>query len=206
MRRQRNGQARASFFYPPDRAGRAYFEDSYLARYLGYTLVEGGDLTIRGANVCLKTLGGLLPVDVVLRRTADDESDPLELRADSVSGVAGLVEAAQERTGRRGQYLGQRALGITGVDGLPTGDLQGVDLGEVEAPLGADVVVRAQRGLVLRRVSFQRDSGAAGSPAARVKVPVDAGIAGRVRSGNTFLQVVRQTALGLCGAGRGSVR
>ena len=28
-----------------------YFEDAYLARYLGYTLVEGGDLTVRDNRV-----------------------------------------------------------------------------------------------------------------------------------------------------------
>jgi uncharacterized circularly permuted ATP-grasp superfamily protein/uncharacterized alpha-E superfamily protein len=72
-----------------------YFEDSYLARYLGYTLVEGGDLTVRGMGVHLKTLGGLLPVDVILRRLPDEECDPLELRADSLYGVAGLVQAAR---------------------------------------------------------------------------------------------------------------
>ena len=84
----------------------AYFEDAYLALYLGYTLVEGGDLTVRGANVFLKTLGGLLPVDVVLRRMADDEADPLELRADTPHGVAGLVQAA-----RSGQVVVANALG-----------------------------------------------------------------------------------------------
>ena len=51
-----------------------YFEDTYLARYLGYTLVEGGDLTVRGTDVCLKTLGGLLPVDVILRRLPDEDA------------------------------------------------------------------------------------------------------------------------------------
>ncbi len=75
--------------------GANYFEDVYLARYLGFTLVEGGDLTVRGSRVYLKTLGGLLPVDVILRRTPDDESDPLELRADSQLGVPGLVQAAR---------------------------------------------------------------------------------------------------------------
>ena len=83
-----------------------YFEDAYLARYLGYTLVEGGDLSVRGTNVCLKTLGGLLPVDVVLRRTLDEESDSLELRADTLHGVTGLVEAA-----RSGQVVVANALG-----------------------------------------------------------------------------------------------
>ena len=70
-----------------------YFEHAYLARYLGYTLVEGNDLTVRGDRVFLKTLGGLEPVDVILRRVDDDFCDPLELRGDSSLGVAGLVQA-----------------------------------------------------------------------------------------------------------------
>ncbi|MFT5525510.1 MAG: putative circularly permuted ATP-grasp superfamily protein, partial [Pirellulaceae bacterium] len=45
-----------------------HFEDSYLARYLGFTMVEGGDLAVRDNRVYLKTLGGLLLVDVVFRR------------------------------------------------------------------------------------------------------------------------------------------
>ena len=84
----------------------AYFEDAYLARYLGYTLVEGGDLTVRGGKVFLKTLGGLLPVDVILRRTRDHDCDPLELRPDSEFGVPGLVQAA-----RSGQVLVANSLG-----------------------------------------------------------------------------------------------
>lgn len=70
-----------------------YFEHAFLARYLGYTLVEGADLTVRNNHVFLKTLGGLLPVDVIVRRQDDAYCDPLELRADSMLGVAGLVEA-----------------------------------------------------------------------------------------------------------------
>ena len=72
-----------------------YFEDAYLSRYLGYTLVEGGDLAVRENRVLLKTLGGLLPVDVILRRLDSELCDPLELRGDSLFGVAGLVEAAR---------------------------------------------------------------------------------------------------------------
>ncbi len=70
-----------------------YFEQSYLARYLGYSLVEGQDLTVRDDKVYLKTLSGLEPVDVILRRLDDDFSDPLELRNDSMLGVPGLVGA-----------------------------------------------------------------------------------------------------------------
>jgi uncharacterized circularly permuted ATP-grasp superfamily protein/uncharacterized alpha-E superfamily protein len=72
-----------------------YFEHAFLARYLGYTLVEGGDLTVRDCRVFLKTLGGLLPVDVIVRRQDDHFCDPLELRGDSMLGVAGLVQAVR---------------------------------------------------------------------------------------------------------------
>jgi uncharacterized circularly permuted ATP-grasp superfamily protein/uncharacterized alpha-E superfamily protein len=70
-----------------------YFEQAYLARYLGYMLVEGQDLTVRDNHVYLKTLSGLERVDVILRRVDDDFCDPLELRNDSILGVPGLVEA-----------------------------------------------------------------------------------------------------------------
>jgi hypothetical protein len=66
-----------------------YFEHAYLARYLGYTLVEGGDLTVRDNRVFLKVLGGLQPVEVIFRRLDDDFCDPLELRPDSFLGVPG---------------------------------------------------------------------------------------------------------------------
>ncbi|HXD01215.1 MAG TPA: circularly permuted type 2 ATP-grasp protein [Verrucomicrobiae bacterium] len=72
-----------------------YFEQTYLARYLGYMLVEGQDLTVRDDHVFLKTLSGLERVDVILRRVDDDFCDPLELRNDSMLGVPGLVEAVR---------------------------------------------------------------------------------------------------------------
>jgi uncharacterized circularly permuted ATP-grasp superfamily protein/uncharacterized alpha-E superfamily protein len=72
-----------------------YFEQAYLARYLGYMLVEGQDLTVRDDLVFLKTLNGLERVDVILRRVDDDFCDPLELRNDSMLGVPGLVEASR---------------------------------------------------------------------------------------------------------------
>jgi uncharacterized circularly permuted ATP-grasp superfamily protein len=40
----------------PGRFNESYFEHLYLARQLGYPLVEGGDLTVRDATVYLKTL------------------------------------------------------------------------------------------------------------------------------------------------------
>ena len=70
-----------------------YFEHAYLARYLGLTLVEGGDLTVRNQHVFLKTVKGLEPVHVLLKRLDDEFLDPLELRSDSTLGVPGILEA-----------------------------------------------------------------------------------------------------------------
>jgi uncharacterized circularly permuted ATP-grasp superfamily protein/uncharacterized alpha-E superfamily protein len=70
-----------------------YFEHSFLAKYLGFTLVEGSDMMVRDRRVYLKTVGGLEQVDVILRRVDDGFCDPLELRNDSLLGVAGLVDA-----------------------------------------------------------------------------------------------------------------
>ncbi len=72
-----------------------YFAHSYLARYQGYVLAEGADLTVRDNRVYLKTLEGLRPVDVIIRRVEADSCDPLELRSDSPHGVPGLVEAVR---------------------------------------------------------------------------------------------------------------
>lgn len=72
-----------------------YFEHAYLAQYLGISLVQGDDLAVRDDRVFLKTLGGLMPVDVVLRRLADDFCDPLELRNDSTLGVLGMAGAVR---------------------------------------------------------------------------------------------------------------
>ncbi|MDB5944004.1 MAG: hypothetical protein JWQ13_3570 [Ramlibacter sp.] len=69
-----------------------YFEHAYLARYLGLTLVEGSDLTVRDQCLYLKTLKGLEPVHGLLKRLDDEFLDPLELRSDSRLGVPGLLQ------------------------------------------------------------------------------------------------------------------
>lgn len=83
-----------------------YHEQSYLAGYLGFPLVQGNDLTVRNGIVWLKTLTGLQPVHAIWRRLDDDFCDPLELNSDSVLGVAGITEVA-----RRGHVLIANALG-----------------------------------------------------------------------------------------------
>lgn len=78
-------------------AHEAWFEHVLLARDLGCVLVEGADLTARDGRVFLKTLKGLMPIDVILRGIEGRLVDPLELAPDSLLGVAGLLDAA--RTG-----------------------------------------------------------------------------------------------------------
>lgn len=90
----------------PGPRNEGYFEHAYLARLLGFTLVEGDDLTVRDRAVFVKTLEGLQRADVILRRISDMYCDPLELRSDSLLGVPGLVEAT-----RAGQVAVANALG-----------------------------------------------------------------------------------------------
>lgn len=87
-----------------------YFEHALLARYLGFPLVEGADLTVRESRVFIKTLEGLQPVDVIFRRVDDTFCDPLELRADSFLGVAGLMEAVRAGNVTLANSLGSGAV------------------------------------------------------------------------------------------------
>ena len=79
----------------PGSLSATYFEHVYVSRVLGVPLVEGGDLVARGGEVSIKTLAGLRPVHVLLRRLDSSFADPLELRADSALGVTGLVESTR---------------------------------------------------------------------------------------------------------------
>ncbi len=72
-----------------------YFEHAYLARYLGLTLVQGGDMVVRDERLYLKTLRGLVPVHALLKRLDDPFLDPLELRSDSTLGIPGLLQAVR---------------------------------------------------------------------------------------------------------------
>jgi len=94
----------------PGPANETYFEQAYLSSYLGYTLVEGEDLTTRNRKVYLRTVGGLQQVDVVLRRLDSDFCDPLELDARSLLGVPGLIHAAHSRSVSLANLPGCRAL------------------------------------------------------------------------------------------------
>ena len=102
-----NGGAPHVVVLTPGPYNETYFEHAYLARQLGFPLVEGGDLTVRDERVFLKTVSGLRPVHAILRRLDDDFCDPLEMRPDSTLGIPGLVQAW-----RAGHVLVANAFGM----------------------------------------------------------------------------------------------
>jgi len=82
----------------PGAHNETYFEHAYLANYLGFPLVQSGDLVVRNGFVWMRSLDGLARVDVILRRVDDWFCDPVELRSDSQLGVPNLLEVV--RAGR----------------------------------------------------------------------------------------------------------
>ena len=87
----------------------AYFEHVFLSREMGVPLVEGQDLVVEHDRVWMRTIEGLRPVHAIYRRIGDDFLDPTVFRADSLLGVAGLMNAW-----RRGNVTLANAVG-TGV-------------------------------------------------------------------------------------------
>ncbi len=99
----------------PGSLNETYFEHAYLATYLGFSLVQGDDLTVRDGRVWFKSLDGLQPVDVILRRVDDSFCDPLELRSASRLGVAGLLEAVRRNNVAIANPLGSSVLENSGL-------------------------------------------------------------------------------------------
>lgn len=73
-----------------------YFEQSYLAKYLGFLLVEGDDLVVHDGQVHVRTIAGLKRADVLWRRVDADYVDPIELNGASRLGVPRLLSAIRD--------------------------------------------------------------------------------------------------------------
>ena len=82
----------------PGPYSQTYFEQAYLARYLGFMLVEGDDLVVRDGIVFVRTIAGLKRADVLWRRVDADWCDPLEFNAASRIGVPGLMQAIRNKS------------------------------------------------------------------------------------------------------------
>jgi uncharacterized circularly permuted ATP-grasp superfamily protein/uncharacterized alpha-E superfamily protein len=71
-------------------------DHSLLANELGYHVAEDLDLAVSGGRVVLRSLGGLEPIDGLLRCTPDGSSDPLEVPG-SPGGVASLLAMSRRQ-------------------------------------------------------------------------------------------------------------
>ena len=95
-----NGIARAGdgrvAILTPGQHNETYFEHAYIARYLGFMLLEGEDLVVEGGQVMVRTVAGLKPISVLWRRLDASFADPLELRNDSHIGTPGMTEALRQ--------------------------------------------------------------------------------------------------------------
>ncbi|RYE82792.1 MAG: hypothetical protein EOP19_15370, partial [Hyphomicrobiales bacterium] len=80
----------------PGQHNETYFEHAYIARYLGFMLLEGEDLVVENGQVMVRTVSGLKPVSVLWRRMDASFVDPLELRYDSRIGTPGMAEALRQ--------------------------------------------------------------------------------------------------------------
>jgi uncharacterized circularly permuted ATP-grasp superfamily protein/uncharacterized alpha-E superfamily protein len=103
----------------------AYFSQAYLARYLGLTLVEPGDLAVRDGEAHVKTLEGLRRVDVLLRGAPSAGIDPLY-----APGIGAMAPPGALRAARLGRVVWANAVGA------------GVFEGRVLAPFSAALIER----------------------------------------------------------------
>ncbi len=91
----RDGAGRVAIL-TPGQHNETYFEHAYIARYLGFMLLEGEDLVVEDGKVMVRTVAGLKPVSVLWRRMDAAFADPLELRYDSRIGTPGMTEALRQ--------------------------------------------------------------------------------------------------------------
>jgi len=71
--------------------GQAYFEEAFIARHMGISIAQPGDLLVRESRVFLKTIRGLEPVDVIYRRVESSGLDPIAVPNASTFGLPGLI-------------------------------------------------------------------------------------------------------------------
>ena len=160
----------------PGPLNETYFEHAYLSRYLGFLLVEGGDLTVRDDAVYVRTIGGLKRVDVIVRRLDSEFADPVELDPASQIGVPGLMQAVRRRVRRPGQCTRIRSAGIARPAGFPSGTRRAGAGGRTAPSQHGDVVVRPGQGTRLCPGRHGRPGLRAGlHPRPRLAVPWRAG-------------------------------
>ncbi|MFY0609997.1 MAG: circularly permuted type 2 ATP-grasp protein [Hyphomicrobiaceae bacterium] len=92
-----------------------YLSHAYMARYLGYLLLEGSDLRVLDEKVFHKTLAGLQPIDLLVRAVEAAKADPLELDPSGFDGPAGLVQAVRSNPSLVSNALGTAVIENRGI-------------------------------------------------------------------------------------------
>jgi len=73
-----------------------YLDHAALARQMGVSIVQGSDLVVLDSRLFLKTIAGVEPVDVVLRRLSTSLLDPVTFDPASRFGVPGLLSCVRK--------------------------------------------------------------------------------------------------------------
>ena len=73
-----------------------YLDHASLARQMGVSIVQGTDLVVLDGRLYLKTIAGMDRVDVVLRRLATSQLDPVTFDGGSRFGVPGLLSCVRK--------------------------------------------------------------------------------------------------------------
>ena len=87
-----NGDGRVAILTPGQHTD-TYFEHAYIARYLGFLLLEASEMKVSDTKLSVQTVSGPEPLSVVWRRLDSRYADPLELDEDSSLGAPGMVSA-----------------------------------------------------------------------------------------------------------------
>ena len=126
----------------PGPLNETYFEHAWIARYLGFMLLEGEDLTVENGRVMVRTVAGLRPVSVLWRRLDAAFADPLELDASSRLGTPGLVGALRQGSVTLVNALGSGILETRALPRLPAAHLPGADRPAADPAQHRHLVVR----------------------------------------------------------------
>jgi uncharacterized circularly permuted ATP-grasp superfamily protein/uncharacterized alpha-E superfamily protein len=105
----------------PDPDHETYLSHAYMARYLGYLLLQGSDLRVANQKVFHKTLAGLRQIDLLVRAVEAANTDPLELNPNGFDGPAGLVQAVRANPNLMANALGSAVIENRGFAGFLPG-------------------------------------------------------------------------------------
>ncbi len=89
---RQNADGRVAILTPGQHTD-TYYEHAYMARYLGFLLLEASEMKFTNGRLSVQTISGPEPLSVLWRRLDSRFADPLELDEESSLGTPGMVSA-----------------------------------------------------------------------------------------------------------------